>query len=348
MARAYGNPLLTFEKGGLYCEAGDFHIDPARAVDTALITHAHSDHARKGSRRYLCVQSSVGLLRSRLGPKAVIEGVPYGETLRLGAARVSFHPAGHILGSAQVRVEVRGRVWVASGDYKREPDPTCEPFEVVPCETFVTEATFGTPGFVWEKGRKLGAEIHAWWEENARAGRNALLFGYSLGKAQRILGELAPLIGDREIVIHETVAPATSCYREQGVRLAPTRELAAAVKAADGGRLRGELILAPPSVERSEWLEALGEYETAFASGWMQGDSPWGQRQFDRGFVMSDHADWEDLNRTVRETGARRIFVMHRGNGAFVRHLKRQGLEAYPISALAREPRETAHQLELL
>ncbi|MCM2324246.1 MAG: ligase-associated DNA damage response exonuclease [Oligoflexia bacterium] len=336
-------PLLTFDKGGLYCREGDFHIDPARAVATALVTHAHSDHARKGAKRYFCSSASVGLLKARLGQRIEVTGVPYGEKLRFGGVQVSFHPAGHILGSAQIRVEYGERVWVASGDYKREPDPTCEPFEVVPCDTFITEATFGTPSFIWKKGGSPGAEIHAWWQENAREGRNSVLFGYSLGKAQRILGELHRYAEEREVLIHETVVEATRCYREEGVALVATRELGEAVRR---GRLRGELIIAPPSIGESQWAEALGEYQTAFASGWMQGQSRWSRGSYDKGFVLSDHADWEDLNRTVRETGARQVFVMHRGNGALVKHLRAQGLRAHPVSELVDAGRE--RQLRLL
>ncbi len=186
-------PLIAWTDKGLYCQSGDFYIDPHRAVDTAVITHAHSDHARRGSVRYLCTSPSVGLLKSRLGAKIQVEGIPFGQRFRLGSVTVSLHLAGHILGSAQVRVESDdGQIWVASGDYKRDPDPSCEPFEPVPCDTFITEATFGTPKYSWNKDCSHGRDIHAWWKKNAASGFNSLLFGYSLGKAQRILAELEP------------------------------------------------------------------------------------------------------------------------------------------------------------
>jgi putative mRNA 3-end processing factor len=329
-------PLVAWTERGLYCEAGGFYIDPHRAVDLALVTHAHSDHARRGSRRYLCETSGIGLLRARIGKKIEAEGIAYGESIRLGDVKVSLHSAGHILGSAQVRIQRGSEIWVVSGDYKRDPDPSCEPFEVVPCDTFVTEATFGTPKFLWNKDARHGDDIYRWWCANRAEGRNSIVFGYSLGKGQRILGELAP-VADRPILIHSSMEESTACYREVGRTLAPTRPLEEAVAEAisEGRGLSGELILAPPSVLDGEWADRLGDYRTAFASGWMQGSGSFGaHRRYDHGFVMSDHADWEDLNRTIRECGAARVFVQHR-NGVLVRHLRESGLEAYSADDLA-------------
>lgn len=318
------NPLISWTDQGLYCAAGDFYIDPRRAVGTAVVTHAHSDHARRGSQRYFCASASVGLLKVRLGSKIQVEGIPYGKTFHLGDVQVSFHSAGHILGSAQVRVQRGSEVWVASGDYKRESDPSCEPFEVVQCDTFITEATFGTPKYRWDKNRNHGREIYQWWLKNSSEGKNSLLFGYSLGKAQRILAEIAPYIV-RPVILHDSIVELTECYRAEKRVLASTlamRELSATVS------LKGELILAPPGILKTEWLNVLGEYESAFASGWNQGEQ--------EGFVMSDHADWDDLNQTIEETGAKRVFVQHR-NGALIRHLRQRGIEAYPESKLIPE-----------
>lgn len=327
-------PLISWTDRGLYCEAGGFYIDPHRAVDLAVITHAHSDHARKGSKRYLCASSGVGLLKVRLGKSINVQGLPYGAKMRIGSVALSFHPAGHILGSSQVRVEHGSEVWVASGDYKRDPDPSCEPFEPVPCDTFITEATFGTPKYVWSKDPKHGEEISKWWTENAEVGRNSVLFGYSLGKAQRILAELAPYAG-RPVLIHETMTELTECYRAEGRQLAPTLDLRSFQ-----GKLRGELILAPPSILETSFAAQLGEYETAFASGWMQGSGGWSRGSYDKGFVISDHADWDDLNRTIDESRASRVFVQHRERGALLRHLRKRGIDAHPASAL--EPDEFA------
>ncbi len=334
--RSLASPLIAWTDRGLYCEAGGFYIDPHRAVDLAVVTHAHSDHARRGSKHYLTVDCGVGLLRARIGKKISVQGLPYGERIRLGDVTVSFHSAGHILGSAQVRVESGGEVWVASGDYKRDSDPSCHPFESVRCDTFITEATFGTPKYTWDKDARHGEDLSRFWDENAAAGRNGIVFGYSLGKGQRILAELAPY-AERPVLIHAAMEELTGCYRAEGRVLAPTRLLEDAIAEATAANstLRGELILAPPSVLMEAWADRLGDYRTAFASGWMQ-TGGWGRGKYDHGFVMSDHADWNDLNRTIRESGASRIFVQHR-DGALVRHLRAQGIEAHSADELVAE-----------
>lgn len=323
--------MLVLTRKGLYCPAGDFYIDPRAGVDRAVVTHAHSDHARRGSSLYFTAASGVGLLKARLGPKIAVRGVPYGERFRLGGVEVSLHPAGHILGSSQVRLEAGGEVWVASGDYKREPDPTCEPFEAVACGVFVTEATFGTPAYARDKAADLGRRIFDWWTGNAAGGVNSVLHAYSLGKAQRILGVLAPL-ADRPVYCHEAVMPINACYREQGIRLAPARALS---ELQGREAPKGELFVVPPGFMRTEQAALVGpRFETAFASGWTARAT----LGYDRGFPMSDHADWTDLVRTVRETGARRVYVQHRGHGALVRHLRSLGLKAFPEADLAPAP----------
>jgi putative mRNA 3-end processing factor len=324
--------MLIMTKKGLYCEAGNFYIDPSGAVDHAVVTHAHADHARKGSRQYYCVTSGVSLLKARLGPKIAVRSHHYGEVFHFNDVKVSFYPAGHILGSCQVRLERAGQVWVASGDYKREPDPTCEPFEVVPCDVFVTEATFGTPGFSWPQNSNVGEEIHSWWSANAARGINSVLFAYSLGKAQRILGELHKLT-NKCIYCHPAATVLNDCYRAHGVPLAPTYCLS---KLEPSRVLRGELFLVPQSFLKTDQAEVLGRhYQTAFASGWMA-QSRYGG--YDRGFLMSDHADWKDLLRTIQETRAKRVYVQHRGNGALVKHLRTLGIEAFPDTELVPKP----------
>lgn len=323
-------PLVTWTSKGLYCAAGDFYIDPHRAVETAIITHAHSDHARRGHKKYICIDKGVELLKTRIGKNISVDTYQYGEVFYLGRTKISMHSAGHILGSAQVRIECDGEVWVASGDYKRDRDPSCDPFESVSCDTFITEATFGTPKFVWQKDLDHGQMIHDWWSSNEKRGLNSILFGYSLGKAQRILAELHPF-AHKPVLIHSSIHELTECYRRQNKNLAETHLLMDKIKELIfDQRLEGELILAPPSILSEKWIHHLGEYKTAFASGWMQGG---GRTRYDKGFVMSDHADWNDLNHTIRQTGARKVFVQHR-DGALVRHLKRDGIEAYSIEDL--------------
>jgi putative mRNA 3-end processing factor len=320
--------MLILTPKGLYCRAGDFYIDPKGAVDHAVVTHAHSDHARRGSRHYYCAASGESLLRARIGKYIKTSCYEFGSRFRLGDVVVSFHPAGHILGSSQVRIECGGEVWVASGDYKRDPDPTCEPFEVVTCDVFVTEATFGTPAYIWDKNADLGKEISEWWSENARDGINSVLFAYSLGKAQRVLGLLEPH-ARRPVICHSAATPLNDCYRAQGIRLAPTRCLS---EVSSTEKLRGELLLVPQSFLNTEQAGILEDnYKTAFASGWMANRF---QNSYDRGFLLSDHADWNDLVRTVQESGAKQVFVQHRGKGALVKHLNKLGIRAFPETAL--------------
>lgn len=323
--------MLELLRQGLYCEAGNFFIDPSGAVDCAVVTHAHSDHARRGAKKYHSARSGVALVKERLGKKIEIEGHEFGQEFFLGPVKVSLHPAGHILGSAQVRLEYKNEVWVASGDYKRELDPTCEPFESVKCDVFITEATFGTPAYRWEKNSDLGGEILDWWHENRELGANSVVCAYSLGKTQRVLGVLAGR-AKRPIFLDPAATALTDCYREEGVMLADSICLSKVT-----APLAGELIVAPSSFLRSERVAMLGEkFKTAFASGWMATGGGYGQSSaYDHGFTMSDHADWDSLLRTVQECGAKRVYVQHRGQGALVRKLRELGIEAYPDSALA-------------
>ena len=324
--------LLIWTDIGLYCPAGDFYIDPmcsaSNPVGNAVITHAHSDHARRGASRYYCASRGAGLLRARIGRSQAIEGIPYQQRWKLGPVTLSFHSAGHILGSSQVRMEYDGEVWVASGDYKRDSDPSCDPFESVSCDTFITEATFGTPKYVWDKSAQHGIDIWQWWNENSRRGLNSILFGYSLGKTQRILAELAPF-ADRPILVHSTMTALIQCYQEEGIKLAFTRPLTA------HDRPVGDLILAPPSFFNEERSSRFSPFRTAFASGWMTDE--YSGPHYDRGFTLSDHADWNDLHRSIDESGAKRVFVMHRNEGALVRSLRSKGIEAHGVEALRPE-----------
>jgi putative mRNA 3-end processing factor len=316
--------LIRLTRSGLFCEAGGFHIDPSRGVELALITHSHSDHARRGSRHYVTPEDGVGLLKHRLGESIRVTGVRYGEKLRYGRATISFHPAGHILGSSQIRVECDGQVWVVSGDYKRQEDPTCRPFEVVSCDTFVSEATFGNPKYLWSCAKQAVREIHDWWMSNREQGRNSLLYCYAVGKTQRVLGGLAELTEESVHLWGEAV-PITEIYRNQGVKLVPTVDLDSL---SPREKVQGELIIAAHRFQYTDWLARLGDVESAFASGWMK-TGAWGMRRsYDRGFVLSDHADWNDLVATVRATGARRVFLQHTKDPALARHLRKLGLQA--------------------
>jgi putative mRNA 3-end processing factor len=314
--------LVIHRPEGLYCPPGDFYIDPWRPVDRAVITHAHSDHARVGHGHYLAAREAEGVLRVRLGD-VDLQTLPYGERIVHHGVTVSLHPAGHVLGSAQVRLEHGGRVWVASGDYKVAPDPTCAPFEPVRCDVFITESTFGLPIYRWCPDAELFADVNAWWARNAGHGRASVLTCYSFGKAQRVLAGVDPSIGP--IIVHGAVEPLNRAYRATGVPLPETR-MVTDVK--DRTDLKRALVVCPPSAAASPWIRRFGDANTAFASGWMQVRGNRRRGGWDRGFVLSDHADWPGLMSAIGATGAQRVIVTHGSVPVMVRYLAEQGLQA--------------------
>jgi len=313
--------VIVDSEQGLFCPDGGFHLDPLLPVERAVLTHAHGDHARAGSGAYLCTPETAALLRRRLGD-ASIETLRQGERRVVGSVTVSLHPAGHMLGSAQVRIEGRAGVWVVSGDYKREPDPSCAPFEPLRCDAFVTEASYALPLFRWDEPAAVAREIVAWWQGNPAT---SVLFCYALGKAQRLLAEIAR-ISDRPVWVHGMVEPFTQVYREHGVRLSETRHVG------DERGLKGELVLAPITARGTPWMKRFRSFEQAFASGILRIRGTRRRRGFDRGFVVSDHADWPGLLRTIRETGAQHVYAMHGHRDALVRYLREvEGIDADPI-----------------
>lgn len=316
--------MLTETPDGLYCEAGGFHIDPWGAVPRALITHAHGDHARSGSRAYLCADACTPLLRQRFGSETVIESIAYGTAITLGSVRVSFHPAGHVLGSAQVRIEGDDGVWVVAGDYKRAADPTCAPFEIVRCDVFITESTFALPIYRWQPTTTIVDAMGEWWRENQSRGLASVVFCYTIGKAQRLLAELTR-ITDRPVLVHGMMRGMIDVYRHAGVHMLDVETL---VDRPPGASLAGELVLAPPSARGTPWMRRLGPLSDALTSGLMQVRGVRRQRAYDRGFVLSDHADWPALLATIRETGASRVRATHGHAAPLARYLREQGYDA--------------------
>lgn len=311
--------MLRVDGAGLYCEAGAFYIDPSKPVERAVLTHAHADHARPGSRLYVTTREGEALVRARLGPESDIRALTYGEALQCGPVRLSLHPAGHIRGSAQVRLEYRGEVWVVSGDYKLAADPSCAPFEALRCHTFVTESTFGLPVFRWPRAGEVMEDIHAWWKGNRESGKTSLLFVYPLGKAQRVLAGLDLSIGP--LYAHGSVRRFTEIYRSAGVKLP--------VCASQPGP--GALVLAPPSAVGSPWARRFGPTSTALASGWMRIRGARRRRSLDRGFALSDHADWPALNDAVAATGAERIWVTGGHRAPLAEWLREKGYHAEAV-----------------
>jgi len=314
--------MVVVRKEGLYCVPGDFYIDPWRPVPRAVITHAHADHARVGHAHYLATRAGAGILRARLGA-ITLEALEYGQSVLHNGVRLSLHPAGHVLGSAQLRMEYRGEVWVASGDYKLDTDATCAAFESVRCDTFITESTFGMPIYRWQPPADIFDDINAWWRSNAQAGRTSVVFCYAFGKAQRILHGLDAGIGP--IICHGAVAPLNQLYREAGVALPPTLAVG---DVTDKAELKRALVLAPSSAAGSLWMRRFGDYSDAFASGWMRLRGARRRRGVDRGFVLSDHADWPGLLRAIEACGAGRIIVTHGQIPTMVRWLQQIGLDA--------------------
>jgi putative mRNA 3-end processing factor len=316
-------PLLAFTPRGIHCPVADVHIDPWRGVDRAIITHAHSDHARGGSGQYLATPVTKALMHARIGADLNIEAVSYGEPIIINGVRFSLHPAGHIPGSAQVRVEYKGEVWVATGDYKRQLDSISPEFEPVRCHTLITECTFGLPIYRWKEPTEVFAEINAWWRDNATNGVCSVISAYSLGKAQRVMTGADRSIGP--ILVHGAVANMNTVLQQCGSELNPWELI---TKDTPKDRFRNALVITPGSALDTSWTNRMKPFSTAMASGWMQLRG-WRRRSnIDKGFVLSDHADWDGLLRTVKESGAERVIATHGYTDLFSQYLRSTGLDA--------------------
>ncbi len=322
--------VLQRRNHGLYCPAADAWIDPQHPVQRALITHAHADHARAGCGEYWAIDQSEGVLRQRLGRTIKLNTLMYGEEFKLGDAKLSLHSAGHVLGSAQIRIEVQGEVWLVTGDYKRCDDPSCEPFESVKCDVLITESTFGLPIYRWESGQDVARDIYKWWKSQTE--HPSILFCYAFGKAQRVLAELKSLGTEEEVLLHGAVETITKHYRAAGVEMCPSKPVSE-IERKDP--LKGRLIIAPPSAFRSAWMKRFKEPQTAFASGWMAVRGARRRRGYERGFVLSDHADWKGLMQTIKQSNAKRIYVTHGQDDIVAKYLREiEGLEAFPLDTL--------------
>ncbi|MEC8694514.1 MAG: ligase-associated DNA damage response exonuclease [Pseudomonadota bacterium] len=308
------DPLIIRTPQGLYCPKARAHIDPWRPVDCALITHAHADHARAGSKHYHCALGGEGLLEKRLGPQ-IIDAHRYGEPFVLGDVQISFHPAGHVLGSAQIRIDDGDTVWVITGDYKRDPDPTCQRFEPMHCDVLITEATFALPIYRWPSMDQVMEHMFRWWDHHIRNQRTPILLCYSLGKAQRIMAEIRQR-SDRSVRVHGAVANLNLEYEKQGVALCPWQRASESDKG-----VSTDLIIAPPQVAGSSFLKRFHPTELAMASGWMQVRGVRRRSAINHGFVVSDHADWQSLIQTIQQSKARQIYATHGETRVLTRYL---------------------------
>ncbi len=318
--------LITLTDRGLYCKRGDFYVDPWKPVAKAILTHAHADHTYRGNQDYLVPAEGERLSRIRLGDDAIISSQKYGKEIDINGVKVSFHPAGHVLGSAQVKVEYRGEIWVCSGDYKLMPDATCEPFEPVKCHHFITEATFGLPIYRWQPTEFIFEDINTWWRKNREKGKASVIFAYSLGKSQRVMNGIDRTIG--KIFTHGAVERLTEAYREEGVDLPETQYVGSVENKKD---FVGSLIVAPPGSHGSTWMKRFGTHSTGFASGWMMVRGARRQRAVDRGFVLSDHADWPELLQAIKSSEAETVYVTHGFSEEVVRYLNETGFNATPL-----------------
>jgi putative mRNA 3-end processing factor len=318
--------LLQFTDKGIYCPQANVFLDPWKPVDKAIISHGHSDHAYWGHKNYLCTHAAMPVIRHRLSLADNIQSLAYGETIFINGVKFSFHPAGHIPGSAQIRVELDDQVWVFSGDYKLQPDGLSEPFEPVKCDVFITESTFGLPIYKWKSQREVFEEINNWWRKNTDEGKASVITGYTLGKSQRILANVDLTIG--KVFTHGAVDSINKVMRDQGIILPEAPRVTNEIPKED---LKGALIICPPSAVGSPWVRRFIPYSLGVASGWMKLRGTRRRRGADRGFVLSDHADWDDLNVAIRETGASRVFTTHGYAEIFAQWLKEKGLDAKEV-----------------
>jgi putative mRNA 3-end processing factor len=314
-------PLLAFNQNGIYCAVADVYLDPWRKVDKAIISHGHADHSRWGNKKYITHHRNIPIMKHRLG-EIDVEGKAYGEPFTINNVKFSFHPAGHVIGSSQIRVEHKGEVWVFTGDYKDEADGVSAPYEPVKCHTFITECTFGLPAFKWKPQAEVMSDINQWWAENQAEGRTSVLFGYSLGKAQRLLKHLNPEIG--KIYTHGAIENMTEVLREMVDFPETTRVTRDTTKK----EINGNLVLAPPSAHGGTWIRKMVPYVTASASGWMTFRGARRRRAIDKGFVMSDHCDWDGLLNSIKATGCEKVICTHGYTDIFSKYLREIGYDA--------------------
>lgn len=322
--------MLKFDSKGIYCEQAGIYIDPWLPVDKALITHAHSDHARPGSKSYICHHDSVALLKLRLGADINVSGVAYYESFYVNGVTISFHPAGHIIGSAQIRLEYKGEVWVVSGDYKLQQDYVSTAFEPVPCHHFITESTFGLPVYKFPSPHIVHDDINSWWQKNAEQDINSVIIGYALGKAQRIMHHLDDDIGP--IYTHGAVDNINRTLIQSGMKLRSSTRVTPDMSKKD---IKSAIIVAPPSAIGTPWMNRFAPYSLGICSGWMQLRGARRRRSADRGFILSDHCDWQQLNDAIKATGAENVYVTHGYKSAFAKWLREEcGLNAYEVDTL--------------
>ena len=314
--------LLEINPSGIYCSVGDFYLDPSKPVDKAIISHAHADHARVGMGQYLSHPITAAVMKRRMSPDLPVSCLEYGENFFVNGVQVSLHPAGHIPGSSQIRVEYKGEVWVYSGDYNTQKDPTFSSFEPLKCHTFITESTFGLPVFKWRDPSEIFNEIRIWVAETKETGLMPILLAYSLGKAQRLIAGLPEL----RFALHGSVAQVNHA-------LLPFLDLSNSffVNSENINQQAFDVVIAPPNVLYGNWLNRFGANSSSFVSGWMAIRANKNRSGYERGFVLSDHADFKNLILSIKATQASKVLVTHGYQSVFARYLNEIGIEAYAL-----------------
>ena len=333
--------LVKFTKKGIYCIPGKFYLDPWYPVEYAIISHGHADHARWGNKHYLCHNQSKAILQHRIGADISIESLPYNEYKVINGVKVSFHPAGHILGSAQIRLEYKGYIVVFSGDYKTQPDFITTPFEPVKCHEFITESTFGLPIYKWKSEEELQQELQDWIVQNQQNNRTSVFLGYSLGKAQRIMKLVENV---EEIYVHSAIHNLNKAIENSGITLPTTKLLTADFKKTE---IQNKIVILPPALLGSKMIKKIPNAATAICSGWMQirGNRRW--KGVDAGFAVSDHADWDGLLSAVKATEAEKVYVTHGSQAVFSKYLNEIGIEAHELKTeFGEDEIETSEQLK--
>lgn len=333
--------LVKFTKKGIYCIPGKFYLDPWYPVEYAIISHGHADHARWGNKHYLCHNQSKAILQHRIGADISIESLPYNEYKVINGVKVSFHPAGHILGSAQIRLEYKGYIVVFSGDYKTQPDFITTPFEPVKCHEFITESTFGLPIYKWKSEEELQQELQDWIVQNQQNNRTSVFLGYSLGKAQRIMKLVEKV---EEIYVHSAIHNLNKAIENSGITIPTTKLLTADFKKTE---IQNKIVILPPALLGSKMIKKIPNAATAICSGWMQirGNRRW--KGVDAGFAVSDHADWDGLLSAVKATEAEKVYVTHGSQAVFSKYLNEIGIEAHELKTeFGEDEIETSEQLK--
>lgn len=333
--------LVKFTKKGIYCIPGKFYLDPWYPVEYAIISHGHADHARWGNKHYLCHNQSKAILQHRIGADISIESLPYNEYKVINGVKVSFHPAGHIIGSAQIRLEYKGYIVVFSGDYKTQPDFITTPFEPVKCHEFITESTFGLPIYKWKSEEELQQELQDWIVQNQQNNRTSVFLGYSLGKAQRIMKLVENV---EEIYVHSAIHNLNKAIENSGITLPTTKLLTTDFKKTE---IQNKIVILPPALLGSKMIKKIPNAATAICSGWMQirGNRRW--KGVDAGFAVSDHADWDGLLSAVKATEAEKVYVTHGSQAVFSKYLNEIGIEAHELKTeFGEDELETSEQLK--